>query len=115
MRSVVTAIGLFWAWIIAVLIIIAVCWLSYLAYLRFVEAPAITQHAQNVRHSLNFVQAANQRAENAIAEFTGDTASGDTAHANADRIMACSAASTIDTSEQQPDVQAFVLAHCAGQ
>ena len=116
MRDIVAAIGAFWAallgFVIVLVVITGLSWAGYLAYLHFVEGPAITQHAQNVRHSLNFVQAANQRAENAIAEFETDAASGDAVHANADRLQACSAANTITTAEMQPDVLAFVTAHC---
>lgn len=116
MREVFAGFGVVVGTVAAISVVIILSWGGYLVYLHFVEGPAITQHAQNIRHSLNFVQAANQRAEDAIAEFQADAADNDTAHANADRIQACSAASTITTAEQQPNVQAFVLAHCgAGQ
>jgi len=94
------------------LALVGLSWGGYLIYLHYVEAPATTQHAQNIRHSLNFVQAANQRAEGSIAEYTADTANGDQAHASADRLAACSALSSITQSEMQPDVLSFAMTHC---
>jgi hypothetical protein len=100
--------------LLAIGAVLALGWGIQLTYLRFVEGPAITQHAQNVRHSLNFTQTANQRAQTAMAEYTTDSANGDTTHANADRLQACSAAHTINPDEQASDVRAFVVQNCGG-
>src|SRR5437016_3823264 len=91
------------ATVLLVLAVIALSWGGYLTYLRLVEGPAITQHAQNVRHSLDFTQSANQRAESYITDYTVATNTGDTAHAAASKNQACSAAHSINPDEQVAD------------
>jgi hypothetical protein len=95
-----------------VALIVALSWGGYLAYLRFVEGPAITQHGQNVRHSIDFIQGANGRAESMIPDYDTAVTSGDTTHANSLRNNICSAAGSISPTEQSADVRSFAIDHC---
>jgi hypothetical protein len=100
--------------LLAVVVMVGLCWGGYLLWLRVVEGPAITQHAHNIRHSLNFTQAANMRAESMIPDYDAAVEAQDTTHASSLRSAICSAAGSIDPSEQSADVRTFAETHCVG-
>lgn len=98
--------------ILVLAILTVLSWGGYLAYLHFVEGPAITQHGQNIRHSINFIQSANMRAESMIPDYDTAVTSGDMTHANALRNSICSAAGSITPTEQSEAVRSFAIDHC---
>jgi hypothetical protein len=100
--------------LLVVAVVVGLSWGGYLLYLSVVERTAITQHAGNIRHSLNFTQAANQRAESMIPDYATAVAGGDTTRANGLRNAICSAANSINPDEQYADVRAFAVDNCGG-
>jgi hypothetical protein len=86
--------------IVVMALLTALSWGSYLAYLHFVEGPAITQHGQNMR------------AESMIPDYDAAIVSGDTTHMNSLRNAICSAALSINPDERDTDVRGFTSLHC---
>ena len=116
-------------WALVVLLVMAVIASPFVVQyvqLHYFEPQQINVHAQNVRHSVDYVMAQNQQAEQVITDWNSaysqyqhDKANnepqsvldGDLAHLNSDRNQIQVLANNLDPSEVAPIVQQFLYAN----
>lgn len=116
-ESITATIGVAGCLVLAVVATVGLSWGGYLAYLKFVEGPAITQHTLNIRHSLGYVDAQNSHARDLITEYAGVSAS-DSSHRCALLLDIRANAAQLSPAEVSADVAQFLSVHqtdCGGQ
>jgi hypothetical protein len=110
MRAYFDAVGVGVGILIFVIVFVALSWGGYLAYLRFVEGPAINQHTLNVRHSIGYIDAQNAHSRNDIGEYTGAT---DPAHQCALLKDIRATEGQLQPDEVSSDVAQFMALHAS--
>lgn len=103
--------GMVFAVIAFVVLITGLVYAGDIVYTKYYEGWQMSQHTQNVHHSVGFVDGANERARDMIIQYQTAVKGNDPAHANSLHNDICGVTGNLKPDEVATDVAQFLAVH----